>query len=190
MESKKEETKQEVVRCFIALDFPREIVSEIERVQKELDKKKMFIGKLAEPENLHLTLKFLGEIEPEKIEKIKLKLGEIKLEKFMGYLGELGVFSSNFIKIVWARILGKKVEELQKQIDEKLEGLFEKEERFMSHLTIARVKKVKDKKVFLQELEKINVKNLGFSVEKFYLFKSELKETGSVYTVLEEFNLI
>lgn len=177
------------MRVFICIDLPREIIKEVERIQNELRKKNLFHGKFTEGENLHLTLKFLGEISDEKIDEVKKKLSEIKFEKFMAYLDELGVFSSDYIRIVWAHILGKKVEDLQKVIDEKLLGLFEKEDRFMSHLTIARVKNVKDKKLLLQALKEIKVKNIGFEVKEFYLMKSELKPEGPEYSVLDEFKL-
>lgn len=188
MESSKE-LKNEKIRAFIAVDFPREAVKEILRIQNEIKKKNILIGKFTEEENLHLTLKFLGEIDKEKLEKVKEKLKELKFKKFQSYLGELGVFSSNFIKIVWIHLLGKQFLDMQKQIDETLKEQFEKEERFMSHLTIARVKKVKDKKLFLEELKKIKVSNIGFSVDRFYLLKSVLKSGGPEYSVIEKYDL-
>lgn len=195
-----------LVRCFICIDLPREIVNEVERVQEELRKKNLFHGKFTEGENLHLTLKFLSEISEERVEEVKKKLKEIKFSKFGAFLGELGVFSSGYIRIVWAKILGKRVEELQVVVDEKLSGLFPKEERFMSHLTIARVKNVKvktggfsknsflykknkDKKLLLDALKEIKVQNLGFEVKEFFLMKSVLEESGPVYSVIEKFEL-
>ena len=56
------------MRCFIALDLPVEIIKEIKKIQKELPE---FIGKKTESENLHLTLKFLGEVSEEKIKEIR-----------------------------------------------------------------------------------------------------------------------
>jgi RNA 2',3'-cyclic 3'-phosphodiesterase len=178
-----------ITRTFIAIDLPREIINEVERVQGELQKKNIFHGKLTEPENLHLTLKFLGEISEEQIGKVKEKLKEVRFSKFEAYLGELGVFNPSYIKLVWIHIIEKKILELQKEIDEKLKDLFSKEQRFISHLTIARVKNVKDKKLFLQEIEKIKVQNLKFSVREFYLMKSELKESGPEYSILETYSL-
>ena len=57
-----------LTRAFIAIEFPDEVVKEIARVQ-ELVSKIKFTGKLTELENLHLTLKFLGEISEEKVEE-------------------------------------------------------------------------------------------------------------------------
>ena len=182
---------EEKIRCFVAIDFPREVINEIERVQGELRKKKIFHGKFVEGENLHLTLKFLGEINIKKIKEVKKRLREIDFPDFVGVLSELGVFSQKFIRIVWIKILGSCVFELQKKIDGVLSkgNLFKKEERFMSHLTIARVKQVFDRKLFLKELKKISVRNLKFDVWGFCLMKSELKPEGPVYSVLGEYRL-
>jgi len=177
------------IRCFICIDLPRNIIKEAEIIQEVIKKKNLIVGSFVDGENLHLTLKFLGEIELKKLEEVKERLKTIKFKKFISYLGELGVFSQEIIRIVWIHVLGKQILDLQLEIDKKLEGLFEREERFMSHLTIARVKKVKDKKIFLEELKKVNVRNLSFPVNEFYLMKSELKPGGSVYTIIEEIKL-
>ena len=176
-------------RCFIALELSREAINEIKRIQKLLEKQRLFAGKFTEPENLHLTLKFLGEISNEKIEEVKNRLKEIKIDKFNAELGEVGVFSKSFVKIIWIKLNGK-VFGLQKEIDEKLKDLFEKEERFMSHVTIARVKNTADKKKLFEYLESINPSKISFKVEKFYLKKSELTSEGPVYEDIKEYELV
>ena len=176
-------------RCFIAIDLPRDAINEIKRIQKLIEKQRLFAGKFTEPENLHLTLKFLGEISDEKIEEVKNRLKEIKIDKFNAELGEVGVFSKQFIRIIWIKLNGK-VFGLQKSVDEALEGLFEKEERFMSHITIARVKNTVDKKKLFEYLESINPPKISFKVEKFYLKESELTSEGPVYEDVGEYKLV
>jgi len=173
------------MRVFIAIDIPDNVKEEILRIQKKLPE---FSGKLTEKENLHLTLKFLGEISEQEVEKIKNKLKEIKLEKFDAGISEIGVFNKNFIKIIWIKL--DNCEELQKEIDSKLENLFEKEERFMSHLTIARVKNVKDKKKFISEIEKIKINKINFLVSSFKLKKSDLAGKKPVYEDILEVKLV
>jgi len=128
------------MRVFIAINLPEVIKEECVGIQKELEKKDLFRGKFTEKENLHLTLKFLGEIDKEDLERIKEKLKEIKFKEFELELGEIGVFSPKFIKIIWLELIGEGIFSLQKEIDNCLLELFERERRFMSHLTIARVK--------------------------------------------------
>lgn len=180
------------MRVFIALDLPQEIKKEIKKIQGLLKKKNLFTGKFTKVENLHLTLKFLGEIDEEKIEKIKEKLREIQkesFESFDAYIEEIGVFSKNFVKIIWVKLDGKQVFELQKKIDEKLKEMFEPEKRFMSHVTIVRVKHVSDKKTLLEYLRDIKLSKLKMKVDSFYLMKSELFPEGPVYEEIEKYNL-
>lgn len=174
------------MRTFIAIDIPEEIKEKIIDIQKKLPE---FKGKLTERENLHLTLKFLGEVDENKIEKIKEKLREIKFNPFKTEIDSLGVFDNRKSHkyeqslIVWLHM--KNCDALQEQIDSKLERLFEKEKRFMSHLTIARVKSVKNKKDFTEKLYKINVPKMNFYVDSFILKESKLTEKSSIYKDIE-----
>ena len=197
------------MRTFIALDLPKEIIKEIQGIQKLLKKQSLFTGKFTESENLHLTLKFLGEIEEDRVEEVKKKLSEIKLDGFYCEIGEVGVFTKSFpekrgfsgsqnlkikkrfsdIKIIWIKLNGKGIFDLQNEIDSKLKDLFEPEERFMSHLTIARVKHVSSKRDLLDYLKSIKPKKSRFFCNKFYLKKSELKPEGPVYEDIGEYML-
>lgn len=195
-----------MARTFIALELSKEAVGEISKIQKLIYKKTLFTGKLTETANLHLTLKFLGEIDESKIEEVKKRLALIKISsQIFAELGEVGVFDKNFIKIIWIKLNGKGIFNLQKEIDEvlskpqtfalrgkassdeKLSDLFEKETRFMSHITIARVKNVSDKKGFLEYLESIKPRKIRFSIDKFYFKKSELKPSGPEYSDISEY---
>jgi RNA 2',3'-cyclic 3'-phosphodiesterase len=178
-----------MARIFIALDLSKECVDEIKRIQKILWKKTLFTGKLTESDNLHLTLKFLGEISDSQVEEIKKRLSEIKLEGFDCELGEIGVFNKYSIRIIWMKLNGKGIWKLQKEIDEKLSDLFSKEERFMSHIAIARVKNVNDKKGFLDYLKGVKPKKIRFHADRFFLKKSELLTSGPKYEDLKEYNL-
>lgn len=179
-----------MVRVFIALELPREAVSEIARIQKLIKKQSLLNGKFTESENLHLTLKFLGEVDDNKIEEIKKRLSEIKFSEFFVEVGEIGVFSPSFIKIIWIKLNGKGIWDLQKQIDEKLSDLFDNEKRFMGHITIARVKSIGDKKGLLDYLKSIKPSKIKFKVEKFFLKKSELKPEGPEYADLGEYRAL
>lgn len=173
------------MRCFVAIELPEKIREELYGKSSELEKKNLFRGKITEKDNLHLTLKFLGEISGEKIEKVRKRLEKIKVKRFEVSLKEFGVFNENFIKIIWVHLLN--CEELQKEIDKKLEEFFAKEERFQSHITIARVKFC-DRKKLIEEVKKISLEE-EFYVESFELVCSELTESGPIYNVIEKFKL-
>ncbi len=171
-------------RVFISINIPDEIKEKIKKIQEELPE---FKGKRTELENLHLTLKFLGEIDEKKIAEVKEKLKEIKFKIFETEIDSIGIFSPKFIKIIWLHLTN--CEDLQKKIDDKLENLFRKENRFMGHLTIARVKHLRDKVKFLEELEKIKIEKIKFRMGKFYLMESKLTAEGPKYSILEEYIL-
>ena len=172
------------MRVFIAIDLPRDVRKEIVRVQEKLPELK---GKKTEEENLHLTLKFLGEIDEEKTELVKEKLREIKFKKFEAEIDEIGVFSEKFIRIIWLHLSG--CDKLQEEVDNKLKELFPKERRFMSHLTIARVKNVENKKEFLVKIRKIKIDKIKFAVNSFKLKKSILTREKPVYEDILEIKL-
>jgi 2'-5' RNA ligase len=172
-------------RCFISIDIPENIKKEIRKIQEKLPE---FQGKLTEPENLHLTLKFLGGISEDKIEKFQEKLTEIKIKKFKTEIDSIGIFSEKFVRIVWLHL--SNCEKLQKIIDEKLKDFLEPEKRFMSHLTIARIKNIKDKKEFLKKLTEIKIPNIKFEVDNFRFKESVLGSDGPRYKTIEEYGLI
>jgi len=178
------------MRVFISINIPEKIKKEIVEIQSKLPE---FKGKKTEKENLHLTLKFLGEIDEEKVEKVKARLRKVEYNAFESHLGSIGVFDNRRSKkdsrnlVTWLHLTNFR--RLQKIIDESLEGLFTREKRFMSHLTIARVKKIEDKEYFLSELMKIKVPEVKFKVDAFYLMESKLSEKGPKYSVIEEYKL-
>ena len=169
-------------RVFISIEIPENLKKEIKKIQDSLPE---FYGKKTEPENLHLTLKFLGEISEEKIVRVQEKLKK-RFDSFEAEIKSLGFFSENFIRIIWLKI--ENCEELQREIDNSLASLgFEKEKRFMGHMTIARVKKIKDKKKFLEELKRIKIPELKFPVKSFHLKESVLEPEGPVYKEIETY---
>jgi len=175
-------------RCFIALDIPEESSKEITRLQDEIKKQNLFVGKYIKPENIHLTLKFLGEIDEEKREEVKARLQKVCFNKFILTLNNVvGVFSEKFIRIIWVKVAGEKVYDLQKKIDEALEGLFPKEQRFMGHITIARVKKVTEKKALLELLKKLKTEKKECSIQKFTFKSSELTPLKTLYKDIETY---
>ena len=176
----------EKLRTFIAIDFPEEVIKEVARVQNILKNTK-FTGKLTELENLHLTLKFLGEIDSEKLEIIRKELKNLEFSSLDLNLGSIGLFSINKSpRIVWIKIQGKSIFNLQKSIDEILSNHdFKKEARFMSHLTIARIKNVKNKTEFTNYIKNTTIKNINFKVSSFKLKISKLNPLGPIYNDLE-----
>ena len=172
------------MRCFIGIDLSVEATKEIERLQRII--KPHFVGKTTSSENLHLTLKFLGEIEDNTLNEIKKRLSSIKRQSFQLTLNGLGVFSQQFIKMVWVKV---STVSLQPLIDNYLKDFLEPEHRFMGHITIARVKKIEDKQSFLKLINNTTINKIIFTVREFYLKESILTNEGPIYKVINKYCL-
>ena len=183
----------EKIRTFIAVDIP--VSQKIKDLIAEI-KKTGVNAKLVEPENIHITLKFLGDTNTalvNDIEKI-IKESTDKISPFEIKLRNVGVFpNTNYIKVFWigvenTEILGK----ISKEIDRKLSELdFEKERReFSAHLTIARIKSAKNKEKILQLIKKYNgVEFQNVPVDRIILKKSQLTQKGPIYTNIREITI-
>ena len=172
------------MRCFIGINLPSTAIKEIERLQNIIEPH--FIGKITESKNLHLTLKFLGEIDNDTLKKVKKKLFLIKFQPFELYIDKLGVFSKKFVKIVWVKVFNVPLQQL---IDNSLADIFEKEWRFMGHITIARIKNLKNKNSFLELINKTKVNKIVFMIKEFYLKESILQKEGPVYKVISRYRI-
>ena len=173
------------MRLFIAIDLG-ELDDYFLELQKQLPKN----TELILVKSFHITLKFLGEIQPDKADEIVDLLKTIKFERFNVFLNSVGIFpTENYIKVVWVGLKPEdKILDLQHNIDESLKKLFKKEKDFKAHITLARVKYPKDKKYFVENIKKIAVENKKIEIKDFRLIKSALTSKGPVYEDLEVFN--
>lgn len=152
--------------------------------------------KLVEPQNIHITLKFLGEVEEVNIDDIEQIIkGSVKeIEPFTIKLSGTGVFpNQNYIRVIWIGIKDAEIiETISRSIDERLSQLgFKREKRgFSAHLTIGRVKTAKNKQLLLKAIE--DYKDSEFSTQEINsikLKKSDLTPKGPIYTTLREVKL-
>ena len=182
----------EKMRCFIAIDLPGKVKKDMHRISKKVETAPFVKGNFVNKQNLHLTLKFLGELTSSQIEDVKNNLSDITLGKFECYTGKVGAFPAReYVKTLWIGLDGDGVMHLKGLIDNKLNSLGVKPDNkeFNSHITLGRVKGIKDKDKFFELFDKLEMKKTKFPVEKFYLIKSELTREGPKYKVLEEFEL-
>lgn len=164
------------MRCFIGIDLDPQLKEKVLRIQKDISR----LGdvKLVEPENLHFTLKFIGEVtETADIEKDT----DEKLSPFQPfdiYVKSMGVFpNEDFIRVVWIGTQG--LSELQRAFSAE-----------KPHLTIARVRSPRGKDKLLDYVNKHKTTDFGvMTVYQIKLKKSTLTPRGPVYEDIRIFEL-
>ena len=167
------------MRCFVAIDVP--YFRTLESLQRSIEGR----AKLVEKENIHITLKFLGEIGPETVDKIKKIVRECAPKKYKLRLKGIGFFpSERYVKVVWVGVEDNgETRELMKCIDKNISALgFKKERSYVPHLTIARAKG----KIRIKNEDEFKEMVFGeVEVEKIKIKKSILMKSGPVYEDLE-----
>ena len=183
------------MRTFIALDLSDSMKKELTRLQEELKKAGSDV-KWVNPLNIHLTLKFLGNVEESKIDEIKAILDGIS-QKNNAYelsLFNLGSFPSlNQLRVLWAGIDKgcSETEKIAEEIENGLEKIgFPKETRpFSAHLTIGRVRSGKNKAKLKEIITSLQVNPETCQIKSVTLYQSKLTPKGPIYTPLHVANL-
>ena len=174
------------MRIFIAIVLPGDLCKEIDGLKGKLD-----LEGVKTTVDSHITLKFLGDVNEGDLIGLKKRLSEIRFSKFDLTLGGTKfVPSEQFfdrVHIEFKEDSGlDSLHKLHLQIKIATKGVgTERDERgFLPHVTLARVKFVKDKPKFVSEVKKINLKGRSFAVDEFYLIQSVLTDKGPEYTML------
>lgn len=183
-------------RIFIALLINNELKNGLIQIQEKLKVSKAEV-KWVSHEGIHLTLKFLGNVEDFQMENIYAIVSAVvaNFSPFTISLSSLNAFPGmSRPQIIWVGIQqGREVIcEINQQIEDNLVSLgFEKEKkRFSPHLTIGRVKGNKRCAELTSLLPKIESSNIGqMRVEAIHIMKSQLTSQGAIYSVLKEISL-
>jgi RNA 2',3'-cyclic 3'-phosphodiesterase len=192
------------LRAFIAIDVPPAVLDTIIRIQTRF-KSLGLHASWVKPGNIHLTLKFLGETDPDRIPGIQAKLTEtlVPFAPFRLSLNSAGVFpNTKNPRILWVGLKDEEgtLETLQTAIEKALESVgFPMDSRpFSPHLTLARIRSPlgitspKGKKKLKDELDAVNQEGIDphpFDMGEIKLYESQLTPKGSIYTVLANFKL-
>ena len=180
------------MRCFFAIQLNDEVKDYLYKMMNQLKidlKKHNLKIRFVPKKNLHITLMFLGEIKEGKLEEIKKIVREIKFNSFKFNIYKLGVFpNEETVRVLYIGIKPEvDVLKLQKNIDESLLGVINKDHEFKAHITLARIGYSKQSYKLVQEIKKIDTKEIKQEVNSFVLYKSELHKDGAKYFLIEEF---
>jgi len=178
-------------RLFVAIELPQAVKEELTIICDHFAKRELFIGRCTRPENLHLTLKFIGPVFESVIEKVDADLKNIYVDVCKATLSSLGVLPTRRIsRILFAALDCFCLPILAKQIEHNLSWLVPPEERnFKNHITLARIKKIENKEDFLYAVDNFGVPSLEFEIDEFVLKQSELTSAGPIYTTLSRYKL-
>jgi 2'-5' RNA ligase len=186
----------ERLRLFVACELPDEARRALAEVQAGLRRAGADRLRWVRPEGIHITLKFLGATEAERLEAIKEALAAA-VEPFAIRVrpNALGGFGGSGLRVVWVGLEGdvEALAELAGRVDRALEALgFPREERpFAAHLTLARVPDVASREERRRLRELIEGQKLPalpeLTLDRVSLMRSELRPDGSVYTRLASF---
>jgi len=190
----------EQLRCFVAIKLPEEVKAGLSRLQAELKSGKQSPIKWVDPYNIHLTLKFLGNVNIDMTTQITGAIGEAArgVSPFHLEIKGLGVFPNpRRVQVIWVGMSGEvdKLLQLQKGIESALARLgFAPEARaFTPHLTLARVREraSPDERQKLGELiasTKFETE-YTFPVEAISLMRSQLTREGAIYSQISSVEL-
>ena len=184
------------MRTFLAIEIEPYIKNKIEESQEIIADSESSNIKFVEVENIHLTLKFFGEIDDDKLEQINDIINKsIKnKEPYTIKVVNIGAFPNIYKpRVIWTGIKDKNntTIKLIEELDNKFNKIgFNKEKNYVPHITIGRVKNVSDKEKLSQCLKKISKKYHGkMVVKKICIKSSTLTPSGPIYKTIKEFDL-
>lgn len=185
-----------MLRSFLAIELPESILRRIGEVQRDLKSSRAEV-RWVNPENIHLTLKFFGNIEESKIEPIVTSIKEpvratppISIQ-----IRGMGAFPGlKNPRVIWVGLNdeGRVLTSFQNRLEKELEKAgFQPEDRpFHPHLTLGRMRSNRGKDELVKEMERYREEEFGrFQADRVVLFKSDLRPEGPIYTRLKEVKL-
>lgn len=188
------------IRLFIAIELSQLIHDELSALLSDLKKFGWKSAKWVRPESIHLTLKFLGDTDPSKVESLKSILAEVcnHARPFTILVKGTGVFPSrDHPRVLWTGVTpSDELGRLHNVVEDAMSRLgYKKEERLFSpHLTLARIPSIGEETAMETTLERLfEFKNHEFGsviVRRITLFQSTLASGGSIYTPLAYIRLL
>ena len=180
------------IRTFLAFDIEDQtILQRLSHAQKRISNSGADL-KTVKPQNIHVTIRFLGDIQPSMVDAIHEEMKQISFSPFNIQLQGLGAFPKpNHPRVVWAGIQkgSEELKDVFQQLEPRLRGLGFKPDTkgFSPHLTIARVRNGRNKFRLAELIQEMANYEFGTIQAKcLRLKKSDLTPRGPIYTNLRE----
>ena len=173
------------MRLFIAIEPDSKLKSEIHSHFKNFFESNSNLLRPVPEENLHITLKFLGNFPERKLKELNDRLSSIQYNQFDITLKGIGFFpNEEYIRVIWIGCISQDLPLLAEKIHTGLD--YGGQPEFSPHLTIARVRR----RLNIEDLRKYQDFEFGsFTAKSFKLIQSRLTRSGPIYTTLADFPL-
>ena len=182
------------IRAFLAIDLDDDLKPKINKIIKEFKQIDTKI-KYVELTNLHLTLKFFGDIDKNGLKLLEDAIANVvsEFEPFKINISGCGSFpNNNHIKVIWVGIEDDSIlKDLHDKLDKEFARIgFDKDRKFSTHLTIGRMKSAKNKDKVKSTIEEFSNFEIGeMEVSQISLKKSTLTPRGPIYEDISIFEL-
>jgi 2'-5' RNA ligase len=185
-----------MIRSFIAVELPEATREAIYVVQEQLKQSRAGV-RWVKPAGIHLTLKFLGNINPAQVDDVAATAAQLVRDEPPLTLcaAGLGGFPSHHKpRVIWVGLQGEveRLAKIQAGLEKALEPLgFAREGRgFRPHLTIGRVKDRHHLQSLIEAMSTLELPEFNsFDADEIILYKSDLRPTGAIYTKLHRMPL-
>lgn len=189
-DEKSGKTYVDLIRTFVCIDIPESIKERIEKLQRDLRRIDAQIS-WVKPANIHLTLKFLGDVSQAKIPAINAAITDVAkvCNPFQITVGATGCFPSpRKPSILWVGLSQSSDElpSLHKAIEDGLarQGFAREGKKFTPHLTIARIRNPRNADQVADAFLTGGFANEDFRAKEIIVMRSQLSPQGSIYTPL------
>ncbi len=184
------------IRSFLAFPINGTLKEKLEIILDRLQTTHADV-KWVKPQNIHLTLKFLGDVEESRIENVCSLLRQRcrGFDPITSYLCEIGAFPDiRHPRIVWGALddSKKKIQMIADDLEEQLIkiGIVKDDHLFKPHITLGRVRSSAHLKDLIQAMQQITFESkIEQTFEKIILYKSTLTPQGPIYEALKEFRM-
>jgi 2'-5' RNA ligase len=190
-----------MLRAFIAIELSQNLKDILSQLQERLKRSQADV-KWVKPDNIHLTLKFLGNIDENQLGRIKeiMKMVAKDIYAFTLELSGIGAFpKKEYPRVIWVGLkhtVQEQAKEIACQLEKELSkiGIPKEKRPFSSHITLGRVRSSQGRKRLFDELIRLEKNFLqeispSFIVCHISLFKSTLTANGPIYELLHTANL-
>lgn len=179
------------IRTFIAFELPADVVQLAAELQHLLQAERLNL-RWVRPGNIHLTLKFLGDIPPDKVDGVAVAMQTAArgVPPLALTVAGMGVFpNARRPRVLWVGLGGQTdgLHQLQARLEAQLAPLgFEPERRpFKAHLTLARINRMLDDRHMVRVIERAGrFASRSFRASELVLFQSDLRPQGAIYSPL------